>query len=70
MSDDNNRNFVYSMIVILFHAMVNFTGELIALNARADTISIGLWFVAAIGITVFWGAKTFTGKKNEKEIRA
>ena len=59
-----------TLAVILFHAMVNFTGELIALNARADTISIGLWFVAAIGITVFWGAKTFTGKKNKKEIRA
>ncbi|MDH5507153.1 MAG: CPBP family intramembrane metalloprotease [Anaerolineae bacterium] len=47
------------LAVILFHSMVNFTGELIALNERADTISIGLWFAAAIGITVIWGAKTF-----------
>lgn len=49
-----------TLAVILFHSMVNFTGELIALSERADTISIGLWFVAAIGITVIWGAKTFT----------
>jgi len=49
-----------TLAVILFHSMVNFTGELIALNERADTISIILWFVAAIGITVIWGAKTFT----------
>ena len=49
-----------TLAVILFHSMVNFTGELIALNERADTISIGLWFVAAIGIAVIWGAKTFT----------
>ena len=48
------------LAVIIFHSMVNFTGELIALNERADTISIILWFVAAIGITVIWGAKTFT----------
>lgn len=45
-----------TLAVILFHAMVNFTGELIALSERADTISIALWFVAAIGITVIWGA--------------
>ena len=49
-----------TLAVILFHSMVNFTGELIALNERADTISIVLWFVAAIGITAIWGAKTFT----------
>jgi membrane protease YdiL (CAAX protease family) len=49
-----------TLAVILFHSMVNFTGELIALNERADTISIGLWFIAAISIAVIWGAKTFT----------
>lgn len=45
-----------TLAVILFHAMVNFTGELIALSERADTISIALWFVAAIVITMVWGA--------------
>lgn len=52
-----------TLAVILFHAMVNFSGELIALNKRSDTISIALWFVAAIGITIFSGAKTFTSQK-------
>jgi membrane protease YdiL (CAAX protease family) len=49
-----------TLAVILFHSMVNFTGELIALTERADTYSIVLWFVAAIGITAIWGAKTLT----------
>jgi membrane protease YdiL (CAAX protease family) len=47
-----------TLAVILFHSMVNFTGELLALTERADTYSILLWFVAAIGITVIWGART------------
>jgi uncharacterized protein len=50
------------LAVILFHAMVNFAGELIALSERADTISIALWMVAAIGIAAIWGAETFTRK--------
>jgi membrane protease YdiL (CAAX protease family) len=52
-----------TLAVILFHSMVNFTGELIALSGRAETYSIVLWFVAAIGITAIWGAKTFTHEK-------
>jgi membrane protease YdiL (CAAX protease family) len=48
-----------TLAVILFHSMVNLTGELIALTERADTISIALWFVATIGIALIWGAKTF-----------
>lgn len=47
-----------TLAVILFHAMVNLTGELIALTERADTFSIILWFVAAIVITIRWSAKT------------
>jgi membrane protease YdiL (CAAX protease family) len=46
-----------TLAVILFHAMVNFTGELIALIGRADTLSILLWFMAALGITIVWGGK-------------
>ena len=52
-----------TLAVILFHSMVNFTGELIALSARADTISIGLWFVVAIVITVVWSSKTLVRQK-------
>lgn len=48
-----------TLAVILFHGMINFTGELIAITERADTLTILLWFLAAIGITVIWGAKTF-----------
>ena len=47
-----------TLAVILFHSMVNFTGELIALSERADTFSIALWFVVAIGLTVIWSTKT------------
>jgi membrane protease YdiL (CAAX protease family) len=56
-----------TLAVIIFHAMVNFTGELIALTERADTFSIALWFVAAIGIAVVWGAKTFTRGKEQRQ---
>ncbi len=51
------------LAVILFHAMVNFTGEIIAITERADAISILLWVVAAIGIVVLCGPKTFTREK-------
>lgn len=49
-----------TLAVILFHAMVNFTGELIAITERADTYSIMLWFIAAVAIIIIWGSKTFT----------
>jgi len=55
-----------TLTVILFHSMVNFTGELIALTERADTFSIALWFVAAIGITAIWGARTLTREKERR----
>jgi membrane protease YdiL (CAAX protease family) len=53
--NNTNRS---TLAVILFHSMVNFTGELIALSERADTLSIALWLVVAIGITVIWSTKT------------
>jgi hypothetical protein len=31
---------------------------LIALSERADTLSIALWFVVAVGITIYWSVKT------------
>jgi len=55
--NNTNRS---TLAVILFHSMINFTGEVIALSEQAETYSIVLWFVAAIGIAVIWGAKTFT----------
>jgi membrane protease YdiL (CAAX protease family) len=50
-----------TLAAILFHAMVNFTGEIIAVTPRADTILIGLWFVAAVVVTIIWGPKTLAG---------
>ena len=50
------------LAVILFHGMVNFTGELFDITERANTISIGLWVLAAIGITLIWGPQTFLGR--------
>ena len=54
------------LAVILFHGMVNFTGELLAITERADTISILLWVIVAVGITIFWGANTFTRQRTQK----
>jgi len=58
--NNTNRS---TLAVILFHSMVNFTGELFTLSERADTYSILLWFVAALGITVIWNAKAITHRK-------
>jgi len=57
------------LAVILFHGMVNFTGELIAISKQADTFATLFWFVAAIGITVIWGAATFS-RQPEQGIQA
>jgi hypothetical protein len=43
--------------------MVNFTGEIIAITERADTIATLLWVIAAIGIVELWGPNTFTRRQ-------
>lgn len=48
------------LAVILLHGMVNFTGELIAVTPRADTLAIGLWFVVMAAIVLIWGARSMT----------
>ena len=58
--NNTNRS---TLAVILFHVMVNFTGELFALSERADTLSIALWFVAALGIVIIWNTRTFVLEK-------
>jgi len=52
-----------TLAVILFHSMVNFSGELIALSERADTLSTLLWFVVALFIAASWGAKALPRKR-------
>ena len=54
-----------TLAVILFHAMVNFTGELIALTERADTLSVLMWIVAAVAIVTLFGARTLAGRRRE-----
>ena len=58
-----NNTYRSTLAVILFHSMVNFTGELFTLTERADNYSILLWFVVAVGIIAFWSAKPFTHRK-------
>jgi membrane protease YdiL (CAAX protease family) len=45
---------------MLFHFMVNFVGQLVALTPRAEFYSIVLWTIAAIMVTAIWGARTLT----------
>lgn len=54
------------LAVILFHGMVNFTGELIAITERADTILFLLWVIVAIGITSLWGSDTFSRQRTQE----
>jgi hypothetical protein len=44
--------------------MVNFIGQLVVLTPRAELYSIVLWTVAAVLVTVFWGANTLTRTGN------
>lgn len=63
--NNTNRS---TLAVILFHCMINFTGEAIAISLRADTYATFLWFAAAIAITAIWGAKTMTGKVSGSQV--
>ena len=58
--NNTNRS---TLAVILFHAMVNFTGELFTLSERADNLSILLWFVAGVVLAVVWSTKVFIHRK-------
>ena len=49
-----------TLAVILFHFMVVFTDELLNLTMRTDFYSTLLWILAAIVVTIVWGAKTLT----------
>lgn len=55
---NNNRRSTLS--AVLFHFMVNFTGELFSLTERAQFYQVLLFIVAAIAVTVIWGSKTLT----------
>lgn len=49
-----------TLSAILFHFMINFTGDMFALSEQGELIYTILWAVAAVLVTVIWGAKSFT----------
>jgi membrane protease YdiL (CAAX protease family) len=54
-----------TLAAILFHFMINFTGELIAATKQADFYSSLLWMFSAIVITMImiWNARTPTSRR-------
>jgi membrane protease YdiL (CAAX protease family) len=59
-----NNTLRSTLAAMLFHFMVNFTGELVALTPRAELYSILLWIVVAIVVTAIWGARTLMHQEN------
>ena len=60
---NNNRRSTLS--AVLFHFMINFTGELFALTERAELYQVLLWVIAATAVTLTWGPQTLTqGRKS------
>jgi uncharacterized protein len=49
-----------TLAAMLFHFMVNFTGQMVALTPRAELYSILLWTLAALVVILIWGARTLT----------
>ena len=49
-----------TLTAILFHFMVNFTGELFVLSARTDFFQIIVWALAALVVIFIWKPKTLT----------
>ena len=56
------------LAIILFHGMVNFAGEVIALSPRADIFATVLWGVVAVGVVAIWGSKNLSRKPAHVEI--
>lgn len=53
--NNNNRS---TLAAILFHVTIDVTGEVFSITERAYTYFVILEFVAAIAITMIWGART------------
>ncbi len=53
-----NNNGRSTLSAILFHIMIDVTAEVFSITERAYTYFVVLTFVAAIAITMIWGAKT------------
>lgn len=50
-----------TLSAVLFHFMVNLTGEIVRLSPRAEVIYIGLWWAAALGVIALWRGRKSTG---------
>lgn len=59
---NNNRR--STLTAVLFHFMVNFTGELLALSPRADALFVVFWWVAAVLVVVVWKPQRLMGIKS------
>jgi membrane protease YdiL (CAAX protease family) len=44
-----------TLSAVLFHFVVNLTGELFALSPRADALLVALWLALAVGVVAIWG---------------
>lgn len=64
---NNSRRSTLS--AILFHFMVNFTGELFEFTARAEIYYILFLIIAAAAVTIIWGPETLS-RKNESKFLA
>jgi len=49
---NNNRR--STVTAVLFHFMINFVGELLALSLRAETIYVVSWWIAALLVIAIW----------------
>lgn len=59
-----NNNGRSTLSAILLHVMFNTTAELFSITERAYTYLVVLEFVAAIAITMIWGARTLMRQDN------
>ena len=46
-----------TLSAVLFHFMINLTGQLFELGERAEPYQVLVWVVAAIVVTIIWGPK-------------
>ncbi len=60
-----NNTYRSTLSAILFHIMIDVTGEVFSITERAYAYFVVLTFVAAIAITVIWGARTM--KRQDKD---
>ena len=49
-----------TLAAILFHFMINFSGELVTLTPRAEGLQTFVWIGAAIAVVLVWGPRTLT----------